>query len=468
MLGFFKRAWSKLKSVLKRTHVSKTGNSSGSPLPKDVPKPQSPTPQSNASNAGEEAPSQKAAELGRATYDGSEATGSLQSHTPQPSANEYKGSERAVELGRMVYDGLNLIVKSLHDCSDMFGPLKTATGVFLAITEVVNRVSANKKELNELELRLKSILSIVETYKELGVYVNSSPELKNSATNIHQKYENEEKTVMEMKNHSSLARTATSTTDADKIAKAFRNMNILGEMFQMDTQANIAGNVAEIIRLLRTGTHIQILEDLVAWASHEQTPKVFWMVRMAGTGKSTIAQTFCEILNEKNMLGASFFCSQTSDNTNNARLIIPAIAHSLSSASPTIRSHVIKAIGDDPALAEPTYNNMKVQFTKLIAQPTRMAIGEADKWYKVIVIDGVDECRDLHLVSSLIRLLLVSATQIPFRIFIASLDEYLIRQAFNTYPAEELCLHEFDTKVVKEDIVIYVEASLSGYSGDLL
>ncbi|KAJ7754385.1 hypothetical protein DFH07DRAFT_688358, partial [Mycena maculata] len=120
------------------------------------------------------------------------------------------------------------------------------------------------------------------------------------------------------------------------------------------------------------GTRVQILEDLVARASsNEETHKVYWMVGMAGTGKSTIAQTFCEILDEKNMLGASFFCSRASENANDARHIIPTIAYSLSIASPTIKAQVIKVIEDDPALAEPTYIKMDVQFHKLIVQPTR-------------------------------------------------------------------------------------------------
>ncbi|KAJ7862844.1 hypothetical protein B0H13DRAFT_1638462, partial [Mycena leptocephala] len=208
------------------------------------------------------------------------------------------------------------------------------------------------------------------------------------------------------------------------------------------------------------GTRVQILGELVAWASRDETPKVYWMVGMAGTGKSTIAQTFCEILDEKNMLGASFFCSRASENANNARLIIPAIAHSLSSASPTIKSQVIKAIEVDPNLAEPNYIKMDIHFDQLIAQPTRMTVGDADKRYKVIVIDAVDECRDLGLVSSLIRLFLASASQIPLKIFIASRDEYLIRQAFNRHNAEEFHLHEVDRNMVKDDIAMYVTASL--------
>src|SRR5882757_931511 len=99
------------------------------------------------------------------------------------------------------------------------------------------------------------------------------------------------------------------------------------------------------------GTRVKILADLEDWASDDDLQKVYWLVGMAGTGKSTISQTLCEILDGKNMLGASFFCSRASEKTNNARLIVPAIAHALSKASPSIQSEVVKAIEDDPTLA---------------------------------------------------------------------------------------------------------------------
>jgi hypothetical protein len=92
------------------------------------------------------------------------------------------------------------------------------------------------------------------------------------------------------------------------------------------------------------GTRVKILADLEAWASDDLSTKVYWLVGMAGTGKSTILHTLCEILDRKNKLGASFFCSRGSENARNARLIVPTIAHSLASTSPCIKSEVIKAI----------------------------------------------------------------------------------------------------------------------------
>ncbi|KAJ6580588.1 mycorrhiza-induced WD40-repeat domain protein [Mycena sp. CBHHK59/15] len=216
------------------------------------------------------------------------------------------------------------------------------------------------------------------------------------------------------------------------------------------------------------GTRVKILADLEAWASNDGDSKVYWLVGMAGTGKSTISQSFCEILDAKNMLGASFFCSRASDKTSNARLIIPTIAHELASTSPSVKSEVLKAIENDTRLPELTYITLEEQFKKLIHQPIRVSVGRDVKTYKVIIIDAVDECTDLKVVSSLIKLILRSASDIPLKICIASRDETPIRKAFHSRPdlRKAFYLHEVEKDVVKDDIRRYLEKSLSDIKVD--
>jgi hypothetical protein len=211
------------------------------------------------------------------------------------------------------------------------------------------------------------------------------------------------------------------------------------------------------------GTRVKILTDLEDWASDDLRHKVYWLVGMAGTGKSSISQSFCEILDGKNMLGASFFCSRASEKTNNARFIVPAIAHGLSRASPSIQSQVVKAIEDDPALAESTYSNLNNQFEKLICHPIRTSVDLGVKTYKIVVIDAVDECIDVRIVSLLIQVILKSVSKIPLKIFIASRDERPIHNAFSLGSdiRKDFVLHEVEKDVVKDDIHKYLEQSLS-------
>ena len=81
------------------------------------------------------------------------------------------------------------------------------------------------------------------------------------------------------------------------------------------------------------GTREQILADLEEWAV-DNAANVFWLNGMAGTGKTSIAHSLCERLDEHKILGASFFCSRSaSPEVRDAKFINPTIASTLSGIS---------------------------------------------------------------------------------------------------------------------------------------
>jgi len=61
----------------------------------------------------------------------------------------------------------------------------------------------------------------------------------------------------------------------------------------------------------------------------EQDHCVFWLNSLAGTGKSTITQTFAEISFVDGKLGASFFCSRDFEDRSNLHVIFPTLAFQL-------------------------------------------------------------------------------------------------------------------------------------------
>ena len=58
------------------------------------------------------------------------------------------------------------------------------------------------------------------------------------------------------------------------------------------------------------GTRGAILEKIELWARDSGSSPVYWLNGLAGTGKSTIAQTIAERMFANGQLGASFFCSR--------------------------------------------------------------------------------------------------------------------------------------------------------------
>lgn len=57
------------------------------------------------------------------------------------------------------------------------------------------------------------------------------------------------------------------------------------------------------------GTRTAVLDKIELWTRDFDKPPVYWLNGLAGTGKSTIAQTIVERVFADGQLGASFFCS---------------------------------------------------------------------------------------------------------------------------------------------------------------
>ena len=53
----------------------------------------------------------------------------------------------------------------------------------------------------------------------------------------------------------------------------------------------------------------------------------FWLNGLAGTGKSTIAQTFAEMVANNGALGASFFCSRDYLDRKELKNTFPTLAY---------------------------------------------------------------------------------------------------------------------------------------------
>ena len=87
------------------------------------------------------------------------------------------------------------------------------------------------------------------------------------------------------------------------------------------------------------------------WAQNTQDQRVYWLNGLAGTGKSTIAQTFSEMASDRNILGASFFCSRDYLDRKMLENIFPTLAYQLACRYPQFRDHLIQVIKRDPSVA---------------------------------------------------------------------------------------------------------------------
>jgi hypothetical protein len=203
-------------------------------------------------------------------------------------------------------------------------------------------------------------------------------------------------------------------------------------------------------RTCTEGTRTKILDDLLDWARKSSGPNIYWLCGMAGTGKTTIAYSFCKRLDAEDLLGASFFCSRTIDESRDIRAVFPMIAHELASHSPNLPARLVEAVNKDPNIASGQPND---QFTCLI----RDAIHPHLHKPRVIAFDAFDEFKTIEDARRLARVLINFAPNLAnIKLFITSRQEPQLYDVLKVVKDTTLRLHEVEESLVKSDIQRYL------------
>ena len=207
------------------------------------------------------------------------------------------------------------------------------------------------------------------------------------------------------------------------------------------------------------GTRESVLDDIMRWAKDPQERHVFWLNGLAGTGKSTIAQTFAEMVANDGTLGASFFCSRDYLDRKGLKNIFPTLSYQLACRYPAFRSEIIYAIKRDPSAAR---NSLISQLEDLIVDPLL-----STKLSCVIVVDALDECVDDEPSSAILSVLGRFVEKLPsVKFFITGRPEPQIQTGFRLPLLEPLTqvflLHEVKLSSVDADIQVYLEEKLTG------
>ena len=206
------------------------------------------------------------------------------------------------------------------------------------------------------------------------------------------------------------------------------------------------------------GTRESVLKDIMHWARNPQDQNVFWLNGLAGTGKSTIAQSFSETISKDGFLGASFFCSRDYLDRKELKNIFPTLAYQLACHYAHFRHVITTNLKKDPTLAH----------ASLISQLENLLVGPLSgmNFSCVIVIDALDECVDDQPASAILSVLGRFAKQLPLvKFFITGRPEPRIRTGFRLPLLQPLTqiflLHHVELSSVSNDIRLYLAQKLT-------
>ena len=206
------------------------------------------------------------------------------------------------------------------------------------------------------------------------------------------------------------------------------------------------------------GTRESILDEIEAWTRDSKELPVFWLNGLAGTGKSTIAQTVAERLFAEGLLGASFFCSRDFEDLSDLHFIFPTLAFQLAHKYPKFRSHLVSLLQSDPDVVS---ESLHTQMERLIVGPLQSADVPT-----VIIIDALDECKDDEPSSAILSVLGRFVEKIPrVKFFITGRPEPRIKTGFRLPLLMDVTsifvLHDVHPSSINNDIQLFLKHELS-------
>ncbi|KIJ56221.1 hypothetical protein M422DRAFT_239428 [Sphaerobolus stellatus SS14] len=379
---------------------------------------------------------------------------------------------------KLAWECTKEVLRATCRVSDVFPPLKSAVAGFLEVIDRVEAVRDIPNQLGELEERIKQLNQILNKYN-----AGMSGTLKDRIEGLARVFEDKKSNIGKKLERSLGRRVVENTADSQYIAEELRSLSFAIEICMMDVNMDTHKLVTKLqhIAILNSlgeisgaefnredrqacmdGTRISLLGDLLAWATDANSHRVCWLNGLAGTGKTTVTESFCRILAQKEMLGASFFCSRGNEARRNVRNIIPFLAKILARMLPSYQQKLITVLD---TYHDPQGLNLQDQYQHLIVEPLNaIHISKERSEPLVLSVDALDECEDKDGTEELLRVILEASLHFPLKFFLTGRPESALRQGFQVdnfgHNHKHYQLHDIEHHLVEADIRMYLTRQL--------
>ncbi|KAF9008460.1 hypothetical protein BDQ17DRAFT_1349989 [Cyathus striatus] len=197
-------------------------------------------------------------------------------------------------------------------------------------------------------------------------------------------------------------------------------------------------------------TRVDVIREIESWIESSDTgQRVMWLSGSAGSGKSTIARTVAGRLD--NQLASSFFFSRAEPGSgkDEGKRLIPTIACHLAIAISSFGEQLLLELKRNPGIWS---FSLVQQLQKMVVEPLQRIASDpgGDKLAipSVIIIDGLDECKDQEIQVEIIKAIVSAQTalshcpSVNLRFLVLSRPEVKIRKAFSQAVTRKLVLDE--------------------------
>jgi hypothetical protein len=211
---------------------------------------------------------------------------------------------------------------------------------------------------------------------------------------------------------------------------------------------------------------VQLLDDISRWMDDPVGKTVFWLTGVAGTGKTTVAQSVAQMASEWGHLSASFFFSHASEDRRDYSRVIPTIAYQLA-RDLRLRPGIAAAVDSHHDIVSA---KVSMQARELLFDVLRTPVSSQPPSCMLVILDALDECnQDINKIhgGELIPILLAGLKDIPLvKVFVTSRPEPSIEAVFREETlggtTETFALHrDIEEGTVQLDISRYFTSELA-------
>ncbi|KAG6907489.1 hypothetical protein DXG01_008681 [Tephrocybe rancida] len=286
-------------------------------------------------------------------------------------------------------DGFLTALRIARDSSDWNPFLKAALSSVVAVIDLAKAVSDNSQDMKDTLVRIQGLLPILETSaKRLEGRKDGFGKGNNLMTFAIMMQAELEK-IQQMQSHGLFRRVLQGSKDAGTLLGAYKNISEVLEQFKPDGEP------------------------------------VYWLTGPAGIGKTTIAKTICELVDDRES------------------------------------DCLAEALEKDSELA---HGNVKIQLKQMLIQPWKASASDRVGLPPlIIVVDALDENQSgsaflQHLLQA------VAATELRgLKFFVTSREDEQISRLCNILPqGTVLHLQDIQKQIVQNDIGLYLTQSLPG------
>ncbi|QRV95493.1 Vegetative incompatibility protein HET-E-1 [Ceratobasidium sp. AG-Ba] len=404
---------------------------------------------------------------------------------PNPEQNTSQASVTPIASGdtsHQHWGGLKLLANCLSKTPGSFGPLKDAADILLSWIETFEIVAEDRIELEALKIQLDGL------FNDLREHINASrpPTMTASIKNLAQDITTETERLEHIRKRNGTSKYLKADQDAEQMIKCYQRIEALFRRLTLNANLDTWKTVNDIAADNRLkalpnssaayyrstestslqrdactpNTRVELLKQLYDWACDKSGPRIYWLNGMAGTGKTTVAYSFCERLEKNHTLAASFFCSRQLPECSKVGRIVPSISYQLSCHSHAFR-HVLSSVLEQ----NPEAHNRRVsdQLKELVVD-VASKIEDVLPTNLIVVIDALDECDSDVDVDLMLSALLAHATDTSIKFFVTSRPNANILNRMRDRQGEklrtELRLHELEHPIVQKDIRTYLNTAL--------